>query len=154
MIFDKAENMAQYYEKEPLLKKCAEFIERFEAEKLPDGAYEIDGERVFANVQTYRTKQQDENSRFEAHKKYIDVQYVVSGIEKIRWAKLENVVETEERYSKGQDIAFYTGDAKMDFVLTKGAFLLLYPQDAHMPGLSAEKDVIARKIVFKIAVNG
>ena len=57
MIFDKAENMAQYYEKEPLLKKCAEFIERFEAEKLPDGAYEIDGERVFANVQTYRTKQ-------------------------------------------------------------------------------------------------
>ena len=82
MIFDKAENMAQYYEKEPLLKKCAEFIERFEAEKLPDGAYEIDGERVFANVQTYRTKQQDENSRFEAHKKYIDVQYVVSGIDK------------------------------------------------------------------------
>lgn len=42
----------------------------------------------------------------------------------------------------------------MDFVLTKGAFLLLYPQDAHMPGLSAEKDVTARKIVFKIAVNG
>lgn len=154
MIFDKAENMAQYYEKEPLLEKCAKFIEKFEEEKLPDGAYEIDGERVFANIQTYRTKHQDENSRFEAHKKYIDVQYIVSGIEKIRWAKLEDVTETEERYSKGQDIAFYSGDAKFDFVLTKGAFLLLYPQDAHMPGLSDEKDVTVRKIVFKIAVNG
>ena len=150
MIFDKAQNMAQYYDGAPLLEKCADFIKKFENENLPDGSYEIDSDRVFANIQSYRTKPQSNDSRFEAHKKYIDVQYIVSGIEKIRWAKLGDLTQTEERYSKGQDIAFYTGNAKFDFVLTKGTFLMLYPQDAHMPGLSDEKDVNVRKIVFKI----
>lgn len=154
MIFDKAENMALYYETEPMLKKCADFIKKIEEEKLPDGTYEIDGKRVFANIQSYRTKPLTDDCRFEAHKKYIDIQYIVSGIEKIRWAKLDTLKEVEEHYSEGQDIAFYTGEAKFDFVLTKGTFLMLYPQDAHMPGLSDEKDVNARKIVFKIAVNG
>lgn len=153
MIFDKAENMADHYSEVPLLKKCAQFLKKFEAEKLPDGSYDIDGSRVFANIQSYRTRRQTESSRFEAHKKYIDVQYIVSGIEKIRWADVDSLSETEERYSKGQDIAFYSGDAKFDFILTKGTFLLLFPQDAHMPGLSDEKDVNVRKIVFKIAVS-
>lgn len=154
MIFDKAENMALYYETEPMLEKCADFIKKFEEEKLPDGTYEIDGKRVFANIQSYRTKPLTDDCLFEAHKKYIDIQYIVSGIEKIRWAKLDTLKEVEEHYSEGQDIAFYTGGTKFDFVLTKGTFLMLYPQDAHMPGLSDEKDVNARKIVFKIAVNG
>ena len=95
MIFDKAQNMAQYYEGAPLLEKCAEFIRKFEAQNLPDGAYEIDGERVFANIQSYRTGPQTPESRFEAHKKYIDVQYIVSGIEKIRWAKLGDLTQVE-----------------------------------------------------------
>lgn len=152
MIFDKAQNMAQYYDGAPLLEKCADFIKKFENENLPDGSYEIDSDRVFANIQSYRTKPQSEDSRFEAHKKYIDVQYIVSGIEKIRWAKLGDLTQTEERYSKGQDIAFYEGEPRLDFVLTKGTFLMLYPQDAHMPGLSVEKDSTVRKIVFKLAV--
>ena len=67
------------------------------------------------------------------------------GIEKIRWARLNSVDLVEERYSKGQDIAFYEGTPLFDFTLTKGTFLLLYPDDAHLPGLSAEKDVHVRK---------
>lgn len=150
MIFDKIENLDDYFETEPLLKKAKAFLDRFYQEDLADGSYEIDSDRIFASVQSYRTKPQSEESRFEAHKKYIDVQYIVSGIEKIRWADLKTLTETEERYSKGQDIAFYSGNASFDFVLTKGSFLLLYPQDAHMPGLSADKDSNVRKIVFKI----
>lgn len=90
---------------------------------------------------------------FEAHKKYIDLQYIVNGIEKIRWARLDSVDLVEEKYSIGGDIAFYEGDAMFDFTLTKGTFLLLYPEDAHLPGLSAQKDVNVRKIVFKIQVD-
>ena len=152
MLFDKAQNMATYYESAPRLEFCVEFLKRFEEEALPDGEYEIDGERVFANIQTYRTKQQDDTCRFEAHRKYVDVQYIVSGMEKIRVAKLGDLKLTEERSSKGQDIAFYEGEPRLDFVLTKGTFLMLYPQDAHMPGLSVEKDSTVRKIIFKLAV--
>ena len=153
MIFDKMENISDYFDELPILKKVEDFVADFNNKKLADGTYEIDGKRVFAMVQSYRTKQQTQEMMFEAHKKYIDLQYVVNGIEKIRWARLDSVDLVEEKYSTGSDIAFYEGDAMFDFTLTKGAFLLLYPQDAHLPGLSAQKDVNVRKIVFKIQVD-
>lgn len=153
MIFDKMDNISDYFEELPLLKKVEEFVADFNHKKLSDGTYEIDGKRVFAMIQSYRTKQQTQEMMFEAHKKYIDLQYIVNGIEKIRWAKLDKVDLVEERYSSGGDIAFYEGDAMFDFTLTKGTFLLLYPEDAHLPGLSAQKDINVRKIVFKIQVD-
>ncbi len=153
MIFDKMDNISDYFEELPLLKKVEEFVADFNYKKLSDGTYEIDGKRVFAMVQSYRTKQQTQEMMFEAHKKYIDLQYIVNGIEKIRWAKLDKVDLIEERYSSGGDIAFYEGNAMFDFTLTKGTFLLLYPEDAHLPGLSAQKDINVRKIVFKIQVD-
>lgn len=153
MIFDKMDNISDYFEELPLLRKVEEFVADFNNKKLADGTYEIDGKRVFAMVQSYRTKQQTQEMMFEAHKKYIDLQYIVNGIEKIRWAKLDKVDLVEERYSSGGDIAFYEGDAMFDFTLTKGTFLLLYPEDAHLPGLSAQKDINVRKIVFKIQVD-
>ncbi|WP_300860125.1 YhcH/YjgK/YiaL family protein [uncultured Clostridium sp.] len=153
MIFDKIENISDYFEELPLLKKVEDFVVDFKNGKLADGTYEIDGKRVFAMVQSYRTRQQTHEMMFEAHKKYIDLQYIVNGIEKIRWARLDSVDLVEEKYSTGGDIAFYEGDAMFDFTLTKGTFLLLYPEDAHLPGLSAQKDVNVRKIVFKIQVD-
>ncbi len=153
MIFDKMDNISDYFEELPLLKKVENFVADFNNKKLPDGTYEIDGKRVFAMIQSFRTKQQTPEMMFEAHKKYIDLQYVVNGMEKIRWAKLDKVDLVEERYSSGGDIAFYEGDAMFDFTLTKGTFLLLYPEDAHLPGLSAQKDITVRKIVFKIQVD-
>lgn len=153
MIFDKIENISDYFEELPLLKKVEDFVVDFKNGKLADGTYEIDGKRVFAMVQSYRTRQQTHKMMFEAHKKYIDLQYIVNGIEKIRWARLDSVDLVEEKYSTGGDIAFYEGDAMFDFTLTKGTFLLLYPEDAHLPGLSAQKDVNVRKIVFKIQVD-
>lgn len=153
MIFDKMDNISDYFEELPLLKKVEEFVADFNHKKLSDGTYEIDGKRVFAMVQSYRTKQQTQEMMFEAHKKYIDLQYIVNGIEKIRWANLDKVDLIEERYSSGWDIAFYEGNAMFDFTLTKGTFLLLYPEDAHLPGLSAQKDINVRKIVFKMQVD-
>ncbi len=153
MIFDKIDNISDYFDELPLLKKVADFVDKFNKNNLSDGTYDIDGKRVFAMVQSYRTKQQTPEMMFEAHKKYIDLQYIVNGIEKIRWASLDKVNLVEEKYSSGGDIAFYEGDAMFDFTLTKNTFLLLYPSDAHLPGLSADKDVNVRKIVFKIQLE-
>lgn len=152
MIFDKMQNISCYFDEIPQLKKVAEFIDDFNQNGREDGTYEIDGKHIFAMIQSYRTKAQTYEMMFEAHKKYIDLQYIVSGIEKIRWARLSSVHLVEERYSQGGDIAFYEGDALFDFTLTKGTFLMLYPQDAHLSGLSADKDVNVRKIVFKIEI--
>jgi YhcH/YjgK/YiaL family protein len=153
MIFDKMDNISEYFEELPSLKKVKEFVDDFNKNDVADGTYNIDGERVYAMVQSYRTKQQTPEMMFEAHRKYIDLQYIVSGIEKIRWAKLDTVTMVEEKYSSGGDIAFYEGESMLDFTLTKNTFLLLKPEDAHLPGLSADKDVNVRKIVFKLLVE-
>ena len=152
MIFDKMINAPDYYEAYPDMELVAQFVDKFNNEKLEDGTYEIDGKRVFAMIQSYKSNQKTPEMMFEAHKDYIDVQYIVQGIEKIRWASLDKVDLVEEHYSKGKDIAFYEGDAQFDFTLTKGTFLFLAPNDAHLPGLSADKDVFVRKIVFKLHV--
>ena len=153
MIFDKMDNISDYFDEIPALKKVEVYMKDFIKNGQEDGTYEIDGRRVFAMIQSYRTKPQTSEMMFEAHRKYIDLQYIASGIEKIRWAKLSSVDMVREEYSKGGDIAFYEGDALFDFTLTKGTFLLLYPEDAHLPGLSAEKDAQVRKIVFKIMMQ-
>ena len=152
MIYDTIDHAGLYRPISANLAKALDFLTSTDLSKYDTERVEIDGDKVYALFQRYETKPVNDSP--EAHKKYIDVQYIVSGIEKIRWAKLGDLTQVEERYSKGQDIAFYTGDSRFDFVLTKGTFLMLYPQDAHMPGISDEKDVNVRKIVFKIAANG
>lgn len=145
-------NISDYYDEYPDLKLVGEFAKRVEDEKLEDGVYEIDGKRIYASIQSYKSKQQTEDSMFEAHKQYIDVQYIIQGIEKIRYANVDKLTLVEEQYSKGNDIAFYEGYAQFDFTLTKGTFLYLTPAEAHLPGLSADKDVFVRKVVFKVHI--
>ena len=150
MIADRIENIENYYEEHPEFKLINDFITAA-AGKFEDGSYELDGQKLVANVQSYKTDFGRE-LKFEAHRKYADFQYIIKGFEKIAWAPLESVENNllSEDFSKGGDCAFYQGESKFDFVLTKGAFLYLLPQDAHAPCLPADKEVFVQKIVFKI----
>ena len=78
MIYDTIENLAQYAPLLPGLEKAAAFLARKDLAQLPDGRVEIDGDRVFANLQTYDTKAIDMRG-FEAHRAYADVQVVLGG---------------------------------------------------------------------------
>ncbi len=154
MIIDKADNLLQYKEEYPVFEAIYEFIQKHNQEHFAPGTYKIDGERLFASIAQYRTDATKE-AKFEAHKKYADLQYIVSGMEKIGWAPLSDVEANlvSEEYSKGGDIAFYDGKSKFDFVLTKGSFLFLLPEDAHAPCLCADKETNVEKIVFKIQLD-
>ena len=78
MIYDTLENLSNYAALLPGLEKAAAFLSRTDLAQLPDGRVEIDGDRVFANIQTYATKHIDMRG-FEAHRKYVDVQVVIGG---------------------------------------------------------------------------
>ena len=151
MFFDKIDNYKEYADEYPLFEKIYEFIEADKKDPKPDGSYEIDGRNLFVNVTSYRS---DKNKPllFEAHRKYADLHYIVSGIEKIGWSPLGDVENglVKEEYSSGGDAAFYEGKSKFDFILTKGSFLYVAPDDAHAPCLCAEKEMNVRKMIFKI----
>lgn len=152
MIVDRIENLQQYTAVLPGLDKAIAFVQDFWRNPRADGRYEIDGERIFANVSTYDAKDRA-GAQFEAHRKYADLQAVICGEEAIGWAPLTDALtETSEEFSKGGDIAFYTGETVVDTVLPAGHFALLLPQDAHMPCLYTGKNRKVTKIIVKIAL--
>lgn len=153
MIVDSFENLSLYFSSVPGLDKAAKFLCDFVNDGSKDGHYDIDGEKVFANVSTYVPGEFNDGMRFEAHRKYIDLQAVVAGGERIDWAPLDGLKEESEEYSKGGDAAFYSGDAHINVRLKAGEFVLLLPGDAHKPCIHSDFDTVT-KAVIKIAVEG
>lgn len=151
MIASDIKHLRRQAGKNSLLAKAFDFLERDDLETLPDGTIEIEGNSVFAIVQRYETSL-NEVPRFEYHKKYIDLQYVVSGSEVIGWIPADRIRITDP-YDEQRDIAF--GEAPADqwssVSLQKGQAALLYPEDGHAPRLAKERSTPVLKIVIKIA---
>ena len=150
MIYDTIENLAQYAPLLPGLEKAAAFLARKDLAQLPDGRVEIDGDRVFANLQTYATKPIDMRG-FEAHRQYADVQVVLGGEGELCGV----AVPTDEQdvvapYDGAKDVLFCAPPLCEWFRLTPGFFALFLPQDAHEPGRQLGEVAKVRKCVVKI----
>ncbi len=150
MVFDNIKNAEKYYALHKNFGKAFEFIKKAVAENLDCGKYVIDGEDVFAPVSEYETNPVN-NGEFEAHRDYIDLQYLVSGKERI------DVIEISKAYSIKEyvtDVEFFKTDDKPTPVMLKdGDFAILYPEDLHAPGLAySDKAEKVKKIVVKIKV--
>lgn len=152
MIFDNIHNSELYYGIHPKCKAAFEFIQKAVENNLEKGKYEIDGEEIYAVVQQYETKLQ-ENAVFEGHKKYIDVQYVVEGLEMLGLQKISKAVVKNE-YDEGKDAALYERSADASYcVATKGDFCIFYPHDLHSPGVAYNNlPTPVKKIVVKIRI--
>lgn len=153
MIVDSFENLSLYFSSVSGLDKAAEFLCAFANGEIKDGHYDIDGDRIFANVSSYSPTELRDDMLFEAHRKYIDLQAVLAGGERIDWAPLSTLSEEREEYSKGGDAAFYSGDAHINVRLKAGEFVLLLPSDAHKPCINSGFETVT-KAVIKIAVEG
>lgn len=119
---------------------------------LTDGRHEISG-GGHAIVSTYQTASPGEK-RFEAHRKYIDLQYVAEGEETAHVAHVSTLVTAEE-YDETRDVAFFHDPVSHEtIVLRAGSFAVFYPEDAHRPGMTAgSSPATVRKIVVKIPVG-
>ena len=116
------------------------------------GKYEVDGDNLFYIVEEYETKPFDEG-RLEIHHKYMDIQYIVSGCECIGAEPLEGLVE-QAPYDGEKDRAYYEATPSMSrLILKPGMFAIFWPNEAHMPGRTAEKTERIKKIVVKVRVE-
>jgi len=116
---------------------------------MADGTYPVGGDDARALVQRYVTKAPGEG-RWEAHRSHIDLQLVVSGEEHIGVAPLGTLVA--EPYDEAKDLLWLTGNGD-EVTLRPGDFVLLWPEDGHMPGMAIADPVPVLKVVFKIAVS-
>ena len=131
--------------------KAFAFLRRRDLAALPDGRYDIDGDRVFALVQRYETAPAAE-PRFEAHRAYIDVQYLASGSEVIGWAPLGGL-RVSEPYDGEKDACFGSAAAWTPLRLGPGELAVLYPEDAHAPRLADGGPGKVMKVVVKVSLG-
>lgn len=150
MIVDSIKNCEKYYGVHSDFKKSFEFIKKAVAENLPVGKYEIDGDDVFAFIQEYTSKHENE-SAFEGHRNYIDIQYIVSGTEVMMVADISKM---KESCDYKEDVVFFEDYEKASMcVIEAGEYGIFFPWDTHKPGLCFDgKPDSVKKIVVKVKV--
>ncbi|MBI1291217.1 DUF386 family protein [bacterium] len=151
MILDSLKNWRRYAAPGSRLARAFMFLENEWDPSLPDGRIDVLGDEIFALPQGYDTH--DPATRFfESHERYLDIQYVIAGAEAIGWCPLEGLAP-KDAYNPERDIAFWHHPANWTPVLVHvGQFAVLYPEDAHMPGLRMEGFPSVRKVVMKVLV--
>ena len=149
MILDRIENAALYQNIHARFKSAFDYIASIDIHSIPVGRREIDGANMYALVQEYNTKTTEEG-KWEAHRRYIDLQYVVQGAEGIEYANIHHLQQGV--YDESKDFLPLNGTGSM-LALNSGDFVLLFPEDAHMPGMAFGDPAPVKKIVLKIAAD-
>ncbi len=151
MITDTLDNVSLYKDINPFFTQSFEFIRTLSAE-TPNGSYEI-ALGLIANVMEYETSEKFQYG-WEAHKKFIDIQYCLRGRERIQWTPLSDELIPSIPYDEENDRTFYDGEGQNTFIDTgEGIFALFFPNDAHAPQIFTEKPEFIKKVVVKVPVN-
>jgi YhcH/YjgK/YiaL family protein len=141
-----------YFKNKERWDKAFNFLKSNDISGLELKRYDIDGNNLYAPVSEYLTKN-EEDARYEAHRKYIDIQYVVSGKELIGVAPMSQKKDVLEPYDATKDIEFLTVAQGENHLATPDRFFIFFPEDAHRPGLKDGENLPVRKVVVKVKID-
>ena len=149
MIYDNINNFKLYTDLGETFKEAFKFITENQFEKTAPGRYPLSGS-MFYLVQNYESKPVSEGL-FEAHRKFIDLQYVVSGSERHDFAHI-SFMKQRDAYNDEKDLTVFDGKGS-GLTMEKGFFAIYFPEDVHMPNirLNSEPEEMI-KVIVKIPV--
>jgi YhcH/YjgK/YiaL family protein len=150
MIVDKLENRGAYKNLGSGIPEALEYLAKTDFSKIPLGKHEIDGDRCFVIVQCYEPKPISE-AKWEYHRKYLDVQFMVRGDERMGYAPQDNSLPVEAEYSPEKDAGLYKASGPL-VPVSAGMFAIFLPEEIHAPCLS-DNDVGPGKEVIKVVVK-
>lgn len=149
MIIAALVDARRYYALHPLFAQAFGFLQQTDLQGLAPGRHEIQGEELFAIVEACAGRTREE-AKLECHRRYIDIQLVLEGVDEMGWRPLAACTQPRTDYDAARDIRFFD-DVPASWIATPaGAFCLFFPDDAHAPLVS---DGFIRKVVVKIAVQ-
>ena len=150
MIFSSISKLDDFAAYPQVIRSALLYLKETDILSLQPGRYDIDGDSVYALVQDIETCQKEER-RPEAHREYIDIQYVVRGRERIGFVPLDNTL-TPTVSKPENDIYFFADDFDPEnFVdMESGDFCIFFPYDVHRPGCISGVQGKVRKVVVKI----
>jgi biofilm protein TabA len=146
---DEVQFAKQYHLNKASWDKAFAYLKNTDLKALASGRHVIDGANVYAIVTEAPSKDYDKTA-FESHRKFIDLQYVITGEENMAKAPLASVT-VNKPYDEAADIAYYTGEGKICTV-PAGTFMLFFPTEAHRPNITPGGNKVVKKIVIKVNV--
>ena len=149
MIFSTLTQSDRYISLHPQFPHAFEYIRNTDLHALVPGHHPICGDDLFAIVEHVPGRTRAE-AQLECHRRYIDIQLVLEGVDEMGWKPLSECHEPVDDYSAEHDIQFFR-DAPASWIATPpGAFCIFFPEDTHAPLVSTGS---IRKVVLKIALK-
>jgi YhcH/YjgK/YiaL family protein len=149
MIFSSLSQSSRYAALHPLFPHAFEYMRDTDLHALTPGVHQIIDKQLFVIVEVADGRTRAE-AKLEAHRKYIDIQLVLEGVDEMGWKPLAECHQPMAEYSDERDIRFFDDVPDSWIVTPAGAFCIFFPEDAHAPLVSSGA---IRKVIFKIAVN-
>lgn len=135
------------------IERALDFLRSTDFSKLAPGVVEIDGKNIFAQIIDLTTREVAEN-RPEVHRRYLDIQFLAWGEEKIGFAIDNGNNAISESLLAQRDIIFFHGCEHESFLeMIPGSYVIFFPQDVHRPGCHNSVATPIRKIVVKVAID-
>lgn len=152
MIYDSISRGENYFSVHPRLARGLLWLRTAPIDLLPTGKHEIDGDKIFAIVDEYMTRP-IERTRFESHRVYGDIQFVVTGTEAIDVCGTD-LLQVSESYDEKRDVGFFDSPEQATrLVLRANDFAVFFPSDGHRPQIALGESLPVRKIVVKFAIG-
>ncbi len=152
MIHDNLQNIHQHASICPSVNDAINFLKSTDLTTLKEGIHEIDSKRVFGIVERYQPKQLAD-AVWETHKRYIDIQVIIAGSERMGCIPLTNDLKIKTPYNQEKDFTFYHTDGPL-FIVNQGQFTIYHPNDVHAPGLQLDpQGPPVHKIVMKCLID-
>jgi len=149
MILCTFAQIANYASLNPLFAKASEWISNTNLQELEHGKTMIYGEELFAIKETLPGRKA-EKANLEAHKKYIDIQICLKGVDDIKWKPTEECKTILQAYQEKNDIMFFMDNSVHFIKVYDDKVAIFFPEDAHAPLIA---DETLTKLVIKVAVN-
>ena len=150
MIYDKLENLDLYSCISEKMAMAINYITTTDFSNMNVGKYELLGKEVFVIVSEYNTKVASE-VKWEAHKTYADIQFVIKGSEKMGFSSIDKMTKVTEPYNAEKDIEFYEGEGNYVDV-NAGEVCFFFPHDVHRPSMEIGGSKPVKKVIVKVMV--
>jgi len=150
MILAPLQHADRYRGLHPLFAPAFDYLAQSGLVRIADGAYDLAGDRLRAIVSRIEGRGR-EASPLEFHRRYIDIQYVVAGVDVIGWLPTRACQRPKSPYDATTDLGFFYDRPDTWLSVPEGSFAVFFPDDAHAPLATAGP---IHKVVMKLAIRG
>lgn len=149
LILDRLTEADRYSATHPGFAAAFHYLRTTDFTNMAAGRHEVDGDRMFVVINRQPGRGRD-GAKFESHRRYIDVQFTISGTDEMAWRSLDSCSQPTGPFDEQKDFLLYKDPADTWIIVPPGSFAVFFPQDVHAP-LGGTGDLV--KAVMKVAVD-